>query len=750
MKRRARNFSLGLLCLALASVRCIAQVHDQPYTWKNVTVGAGGFIPGIVFSRAEKGLAYLRSDMGGFYRWDNTQKTWIPLQDALAESSYQGGESIAPDPIDPNIVYCAAGMYYSDPAAMLRSRDRGKTWKIFPVPFKMGGNEDGRGMGERLAVDPNSTNILYFGSRHDGLMRSDDFAQTWSQVASFPLKGTGAPPRGERRSDPGAGLSFVVFDPQSGNRGNPTKTIFVGSTDPGPDHLFRSDDAGATWTAVSGAPVPDLVPLKAEIDDRRRLYLTYSNGIGPNGAKQGGVLTFDSPTNQWTDITPTAPDGQRLHSGYCGLSLDRQHPGTLAVSTLDRWNPGDTVFRTTDGGKTWADIAPQAQRDVTATPFLLWGNKQSRLGWWLCALAIDPFDSDHAVYATGATVFQTNDFSNVNRDQPTHWAPCVTGIEQTAITTLCSPSAGPPLLSGFGDIVGFVHEDLDKSPPQGFYQPALGNTLMIDYAPLAPNVLVRTGDAAENDTSAAFSEDSGQTWQLISPGPGAQQHGRSRKSMGPAIAVSADASEFVLTTQTAALTIDHGATWTAVQGLPDGARPIADRVNPKRFYSIDFQTGQFFASTDGARTFAPLPTHGLPSSIQADQPGWTGASWPLQASPGNQADLWYFGKAGLFHSTDGGQTFTQVQTPLQIDALSFGKPPPARTDPTLFAIGSMGTLRAIWRSDDSGQTWIRLNDDQHEWGRRFRCIAGDPRIFGRVYVGTDGRAILYGDIAVHP
>jgi xyloglucan-specific exo-beta-1,4-glucanase len=44
-------------------------------------------------------------------------------------------------------------------------------------------------------------------------------------------------------------------------------------------------------------------------------------------------------------------------------------------------------------------------------------------------------------------------------------------------------------------------------------------------------------------------------------------------------------------------------------------------------------------------------------------------------------------------------------------------------------------------------TWLRLNDDQHEYGRRYRVIAGDPRIFGRVYVGTDGRGIVYGDIA---
>jgi xyloglucan-specific exo-beta-1,4-glucanase len=30
---------------------------------------------------------------------------------------------------------------------------------------------------------------------------------------------------------------------------------------------------------------------------------------------------------------------------------------------------------------------------------------------------------------------------------------------------------------------------------------------------------------------------------------------------------------------------------------------------------------------------------------------------------------------------------------------------------------------------------------------RFRVIAGDPRVFGRVYVGTDGRGVFYGEPA---
>src|SRR5947207_6051412 len=162
-----------LACAAMLAqpLRVEPTVGAEPYIWKNVKVVAGGYIPGAGFSRAEKGLAYCRTDIGGCYRWDEATENWIPLTDFLGESNYFGGESIAADPIDPSIVYIAAGMYSSERAAMLRSRDRGKTWDIFPVTFRMGGNEDGRGLGERLAIDPGANHILLFASRHEGLWK---------------------------------------------------------------------------------------------------------------------------------------------------------------------------------------------------------------------------------------------------------------------------------------------------------------------------------------------------------------------------------------------------------------------------------------------------------------------------------------------------------------------------------------------------------------------------------------------------
>ena len=743
----------GAFLLATFVAHIAPAQNSEPYIWKNVTVGAGGFIPGIVFSRVERRLAYLRTDMGGCYRWAATEKRWVPMHDSVGESSYFGGESIAADPIDANVVYIAAGMYRSDPSAIMRSRDKGKSWEIFPVNFRMGGNEDGRGLGERLAVDPNANRILYFGSRHDGLQRSEDFGEHWTKVESFPIKGRG-PPAPSGPTHPG--LSFVVFDPTSGTRGSPTKTIFVGSAEPGEHHLFRSDDAGQTWQTIAGEPKKEFLPAKAELDEASgALYITYCNGVGPNGVTDGSVMKFDRKSGRWTDITPDkSPD--RAPGGYMGLSLDRSNPGTLAVATMNRWKPVDTIWRSTDGGTIWKSIEKNSQRDVSATPFLYWGQPKEKLGWWMAALAIDPFDSNHACYATGATIYATNDCSNVSNQQPTHWRPWVAGIEQTAVITLLSPSAGPHLLSGFGDIGGFVHDDLDVSPPQGMYdKPMFGNTNTLDFAEQQPNVIVRSGQPHQGQESLAWSDDAGRSWHAMqlpqlpaNDSPTTQPQPRRRGWRAtPALTTSADGSAFMLMTRTPMITRDRGQSWTSVSGLFPGARPVADRVDPKNFYALDFDTGKFYASADGGANFSPIESSAPLSDIKSDQPTWHEAPWPLIAAPGRSSDLWFVSKAGLYHSTDAGKSFQRVGNAegVHVDILSFGKEPPGSDYPALFAIGTLGQLKAIWRSDDAGKTWIRINDAQHQYGTRFRCISGDPRVFGRVYVGTDGRGILYAE-----
>ncbi|MEW5632894.1 xyloglucanase, partial [Streptomyces hydrogenans] len=111
------------------------QAAAASYSWKNVRVDGGGFVPGLVFNRTEKNLLYARTDIGGAYRWDQAGSAWVPLLDHIGwdDWGHTGVVSLASDTADPDRVYAAVGTYTNDwdpgTGAVLRSADRGATWQ---------------------------------------------------------------------------------------------------------------------------------------------------------------------------------------------------------------------------------------------------------------------------------------------------------------------------------------------------------------------------------------------------------------------------------------------------------------------------------------------------------------------------------------------------------------------------------------------------------------------------------------------
>jgi photosystem II stability/assembly factor-like uncharacterized protein len=709
----------SLLRTLLVTWAVASTAAAEPYTWHNVRIVAGGFVPGIVFSPKQPGVAYVRTDIGGFYRWDNDAHKWIPLTDWVDpdHGNYLGGESIAPDPVDANKVYCAAGMYSMQPAVMLRSSDQGRTFSVTPVPIKMGGNEDGRGVGERLNIDPNDTSVLYFGSRYDGLWKSTDASVTWHKVDTFPMKKTDGTPGNYRRA--GNGISFIIFDPRSGSAGGVSKTLYAGISEKGWAPLYRSSDGGATWETIPGEP-EGFIAHQGGLDSDGSLYVTLSNSAGPNGSTEGAVWKLDTATDKWSEITPVKPDAVHRF-GYAGLSIDRQHVGTLVVTTANRWNPGDDVFRTTDGGKNWTPVGPTQKLDVSLSPYLFWGDPKPKEGWWMDAVAIDPFDSGHVMYGTGATIYGTHDMTALDQGQSTHWAVEADGIEETAAIDLISPPAGPSLVSGLGDVCGFVHNDLTVEPAMMMSNPIYASTRSLDFAQSKPAIMVRVGDKA-----GAISTDGGETWSPFAGQPADARSG--------SIAISADGGSIVWAAESGDVGIskDGGKSWQAVKNFPAGGRPVADRINPAVFYAVG--NGQLATSSDGGATFT--------SGIEMDLP----RNARLLAAPDVQGDLWIAsGGTGLFHSTDGGAHFQRLESVASAKLLAFGKSAAGRDNPALYLAGTVGSVTAIYRSDDGGQSWLRLTDDQHQFGWLPDAIAGDARVYGRVYLGTNGRGVIYGE-----
>lgn len=748
MKLIKKYFTCTLILLAGILLDATAQPSaTESYTWKNVQMVGGGFVDGIVFHPKAKGVRYCRTDMGGAYRWNDSSHRWEPLLDWLSyeDVNLMGVESIALDPNDPNKLYMACGTYSRNTnTAILRSDDRGKTFQRTQVPFSMGGNENGRGNGERLMVDPNNGKILYFGSRLAGLWKSSDGAVSWTKVESFPDVTEAAPQATQGQQDfrarmnRGSGIVFIVFDPKSKTKEG-SKVIYAGVSLMGRDNLYRSEDAGLTWRAVAGQP-QQYRPTHGVLAADGNLYISYGTNPGPNRMTDGGVWKLNTKSGQWTDITPDKPTAEKAF-GYAAVAVDAHHPKMVIVSSFYRPG-GEQIFRSVDGGKTWKPtIGGKETYDYTLAPYI------SHTGiHWLFDIEIDPFDSDHVLFTTGYGGHESFNFTDADKNKPVKWSAMASGIEETVALELLSPPKGAYLLTAIGDYCGFTHWNLDKPEPSGCYDnPHFGNTNGLACAENRPEMIVRVGIASGGQLKGkniGYSLDSGKTWQPTAALP------REDSRLGD-IAVAADGSSWVWTPDRSAVyyTKDRGNTWTPTQGLPERTRVVADRVNAQKFYAIALFDGKLFTSNDGGASFTEQPLN-LPDGapVRGNRGDGRGGQDRIYATPGREGDLWLAAFNGLYHSSAKGSAFARMDGVQEIHAFGFGKEAPGADYPALYLVGVVHGVRGIYRSTDRAKSWVRINDDQHQWGLVLH-ITGDPKQFGRVYVGTHGRGTVYGDPA---
>lgn len=744
---------VGALVLCGSAPLSAAPDPSLPHVWKSVAIVGAGFVDGLAFHPTAPQLLYARTDMGGAYRRDADSGRWQPLLDwlPLADVNLMGVESIAVDPSDPGKLYLACGTYTAPgvpDGAVLRSVDGGRSFRRTPLPVKFGGNEEGRGNGERLAVDPNDGRVLYLGTRLDGLWRSTDGAESFHPVQSFPRQAwqrsdaDGPLPAG-RGSDGRSTVVFVVFDPASGAPARGSRTLYVGVSAMGRPNLWRSQDGGASWAPLPGAPTA-YRPTRAAWGADGQLFVSYAGEPGPRRGHGGAVWKFDSRRETWTDITPDRPDAARGF-GYAAVAVDARDSRRLLASTHGRPG-GDELFRSSDGGTTWRPLfaagAASARFDAARAPYV----SDTHLHW-LFDVRIDPANPDHAIFTTGYGGWETFDLRAADEGRPTHWRVMSVGIEEAVALALHSPTRGVPLVTAIGDYSGFVHVDLDQPAEGNPKPPFMGNTHDVTGAELAPDVIVRVG-RPRSGAALGYSLDGGRRWQepATVPVPGARDG---------TIAVSADGTTWVWTPKGAVphVTHDRGARWAPI-ALPPDTRVVADRVNPRRFYAVSLFDDRLYTSDDAAATFSVRALDLPDGPVRPVQPGAhnrtdrgddRGGQDRLYTAPGQQGDLWLAAFHGLYRSA-AGQRFQRMGGVSQVHAFGFGRAAPGSNEPALYLVGTVNGQHGVHRSVDGARRWVRINDDAHQWGLVLQ-VSGDPKVFGRVYVGTHGRGVLYGDPA---
>lgn len=680
------------------------------YRWQNVAVGGYGYVTGMVIHPREGDLIYIRTDVGGAYRWEPEEKTWIPLMEmfGFGDRHLFGIASLALDPNNPDIVYVATGEYTDERgtlASILKSTNRGQSWQRTNLPFKLGSNDEWRWNGEKLAVDPDQSNILYLGTRNNGLWKSIDGAKSWQEVMNFPVKGTA-----------NRGISFVTFDSSK------SKTIYVGVAGTG---VYRSQDGGNSWENLNSGEA--INPNRAAVAKDGTLYVTFDN--------PGAIKKFQQ--QRWIDITP------REQIDYNAIAVAPNNPQAVIAAEF-KFESFNQIFKTKNGGSTWQRVKYHRRSTVPWWSRYYWG-----VG--IASIAIAPDNPDRVWYTDSGGLWRTDNINAI----VSVWRNYMNGLEETMNFTLKSQPKSGVLLNGSGDIGGLRHDNL-KRYPSSFMRPArddsISDIVSIDASVTHPNFVVAVGGrrwTKDPDKGyGAYSLNDGKNWREFSSYPRGF-----RKSKNGRVAVSATSDRQIVWIPQRDIPYyskDRGKTWNQSRGAPSKTtfsvwnfnQPLAsDRVNGNKFYL--YKEGKFYRSNDSGANWS-VTVSNLPK-LDMD---WDNVAWSnIKAAPGLEGEVWAsFNTSGLYRSSNSGDSFTKIEKVQQAYLFAFGKNAPGKTNPTVFVYGKVNDIDGIFRSDDFGQNWVKIDVPGQPIGKDPKYLEGDKKVYGRVFIGSGGRGIYYGEL----
>ncbi|MCX8094340.1 MAG: hypothetical protein N3E50_09290 [Candidatus Goldbacteria bacterium] len=677
-------------------------IRKKKYFFKNICVDGGGFISGIIFHPLQKDLVYLRTDMGGAYKRIALNKKWTCITDMFGkdESFYNGVLSIALVEKNSSQIYMMCGKYTDKKSPFGRlyfSNDYGETWQWSPLPFKVGSNEKGRGMGERLAVNPHDSRILFAGSFHDGLWKSINSGKTWERIKNFPSKD----------------INFLLFDRSQEN------LLFVAAAD---GSIYVSKDCGLQWKKIRNTQSG--MAYRADISGDNIVYFTFNDSKGPWGIEHGEVWRYNVKIDGWEKLNVPEGDG-----GFAGIAVSPVNPDCLLVSTICR-DDRDEIFLSCDRGKTFKPLLKNSIFKSFA-PYT-----KTIKPHWISDIKINPHNPKNVIWTTGYGIWETYD---VFAEKVT-WYFNDMGIEETVAMQIISPPEGKiRLVSAMGDIDGFLHERFDRSPSKR-HTPIKKTTLALDYAGLKPEFLVKAYNSGR--PYGAYSKNGGRTWIDFKTSPSGILAGGVKS-----IAVSSDANAIVWSPENTnvCFSLDNGNLWNKSKGnVPTGYWVISEKVLPGIFYIYEGKKGKLWKSIDFGRSFYVVNSKLPGNKVKPGNDGMI--DYEIKCVYNIANDIWLAaGYDGLFYSNDGGISFNKIRSVKEAYRIGFGRPEKKESYPMIFIWGRISNEEGFFMSGNLAKTWVRINDEKNKFGW-IHCITGDPKVLGRCYLATEGRGILYGEM----
>ncbi len=237
--------------------------------------------------------------------------------------------ALAVDPKNDSVIYAG------DELGVLKSADRGKTWRRLNGPFT--GFDFWA-----LTVDPVDSNVVYAGSRPAVVFRSQDGGETWHRMGTpFPARCTIGPTR----------VVSIKVDPDDNRR------VWAGAEKSG---LARSLDGGDTWAWAGGNVVqPGEDVHDVQIVPGTQVRPNHGHASLERGRGSSVVVVAMS------QVTASSDQGEDFHLMIKSVELGQNYsrlitykpddPMTIFLTKGGLNSAYGEIYKSTDGGASWKE-----------------------------------------------------------------------------------------------------------------------------------------------------------------------------------------------------------------------------------------------------------------------------------------------------------------------------------------------------------------------------------------------------------
>jgi photosystem II stability/assembly factor-like uncharacterized protein len=543
---------------------------------------------------------------------------------------------------------------------------------------------------------PSQPNVFYVGAVNGGVWKSDDFGRTWNPIFD------------QQSSQSIGAIAVAPSDPNivyvASGEGLHRPDLSVGNG------IYKSTDAGKTWTHLSGLRDGQQIPaLAIDSRDPNRLFAAVQgHPYGPNTER--GIFRSTDGGSTWQKVLY-----QDENTGGSQVEIDPSNSDVLYASLWETregpWEDnnqfngtGGGLFKSTDGGNTWHPLTKGLPNNITQINVAIAASQPSRLYATVAT-------TDRGDYGSGAGlgVYRSDDAGENWYVVTTDPRPAMR-IGGGDLSVLKVDPKNPDRLYSASIVTvrsadgGKTWKSIRGAPGGDDYQ-----NLWIN--PNDPNIIVLV-----SDQGAIITVNGGQTWSSWYNQPTAQLYHIGVSNTFPYRVCSGQQESGSVCISTrgndGAINIRD---WHPVGAIEYGYI-TPDPLDPDIIYGGGrSDVSKYHVSTGQVQNITPIPVRNAKYR--------TNRTEPTLFSPIDPHTL-YFASNVLFKTTDGGQSWQTISpdltreasgVPPSIGTLAAKNPDAAKQRGVIYALApSFKNINTIWAGTDDGLIWI-TRDGGKNW-----------------------------------